>query len=148
VPGLARRLRLSGAERDRLERLTALSAVGLPVSDKYPGPLRGWLADRSREEALAELWLAEAADGQERALLRARVAAMEVPVFPIQGRDLLALGLAPGPVVGRLLQEVRGWWIAGGAEAGREACLAEAKRRMEGVGAAYGPAAPTDPDAG
>lgn len=148
VPGLARRLRLSGAERDRLERLTALSAVGLPVSDKYPAPLRGWLADRTRQEALAELWLAEAADGHDRAALRARVAAMEVPVFPIQGRDLLALGLAPGPAVGRLLHQVRGWWIAGGAEAGREACLAEATRRMEGVGAAYGPAAPTDPDAG
>jgi poly(A) polymerase/tRNA nucleotidyltransferase (CCA-adding enzyme) len=147
VPGLARRLRLSGAERDRLERLTGLSALALPVSDKLPGLLRSWLADRGREEALAELWLAEAADGQDRASLRERVAAMEVPVFPIQGRDLLALGLPPGPAVGRVLQEVRGWWIAGGAEAGRDACLDEARRRLEGAGAAYGPAAPTDPKA-
>jgi poly(A) polymerase/tRNA nucleotidyltransferase (CCA-adding enzyme) len=147
VPGLAQRLRLSGAERDRLERLTGLSALALPVSDKSPGPLRSWLADRSREEALAELWLAEAADGQDRTVLREQVAAMEVPVFPIQGRDLLVLGLAPGPAVGRLLQEVRDWWIAGGAEAGRDACLAAARRRLEDAGAAYGPAAPTDPKA-
>jgi hypothetical protein len=32
--------------------------------------------------------------------------------------------------------------MEGGAEADRATCLAEAKRRLEGAGAAYGPAAP------
>lgn len=156
VAGLAGRLRLSGAERARLQ---ALTAVEVAVSDKFatpplgpplgaePGPLRAWLAGCGTAAALDALWLAEAMDGQDRAALRATVAAMEVPVFPIQGRDLLALGLPPGPAVGELLHGVRDWWLAGGAEADRTACLAEARRRVEGAGAAYGPATPADPKA-
>lgn len=134
VPGLAARLRLSGEERERLDGLTAGVEAASPVSDKFPSLLRAWLAGRSAARAQDELWLAEARDGLDRARLRARVAAMEVPVFPVQGRDLLALGLAPGPAVGRLLGELRGWWIAGGAEASQEACLEEARRRMGDAG--------------
>ncbi|MFM2148743.1 MAG: hypothetical protein RLZZ187_1049 [Pseudomonadota bacterium] len=152
VAGLAERLRLSGAERARLH---ALTVVGSSASDKFaglpqsaePGRLRAWLAGRGTAAALDALWLAEATDGQDRAGLRATVAAMEVPVFPIQGRDLLALGLPPGPAVGELLHGVQEWWIAGGAEADRAACLAEARRRMDGAGAAYGTATPADPKA-
>lgn len=148
VGGLAERLRLSGAERGRLRALTG-------ASDKFPDPalapplgvLRAWLAGRGRAAALDELWLAEARDGRERGPLRTTVAAMEVPVFPLQGRDLLALGLAPGPAVGELLQGLRDWWLAGGAEADRTACLNEARRRMDGAGAAYGPATPAAPKA-
>jgi poly(A) polymerase/tRNA nucleotidyltransferase (CCA-adding enzyme) len=152
VAGLAARLRLSGAERARLQ---ALTAVEMLVSDTFashpqgaePGRLRAWLAGRGRAAALDELWLAEARDGRERSPLRATVAAMEVPVFPLQGRDLLALGLAPGPAVGELLHALRDWWLAAGTEADRAACLAEARRRLEDAGAAYGPATPADPKA-
>jgi len=50
----------------------------------------------------------------------------KVPLrFPLQGRDALALGLQPGPEVGRLLGEVKAWWQAGGCMADREACLAK-----------------------
>lgn len=148
VGGLAERLRLSGAERGRLRALTG-------ASDTFPDPslppplgrLRAWLAGRGMAAALDELWLAEARDGRDRSPLRATVAAMEVPVFPLQGRDLLALGLPPGPAVGELLHGMREWWLAGGAEADRTACLNEARRRMDGAGAAYGPATPADPKA-
>jgi poly(A) polymerase/tRNA nucleotidyltransferase (CCA-adding enzyme) len=135
VPALASRLRLSGAES---AVLTALARPSEPQDDT-DAALRRWLAERSLPGFL--LWLAEARDGRDRAALRARVAAMAVPVFPVQGRDLLALGLPPGPAVGRLLGDLRRWWIAGGADASREACLAEARRMLE-AGAAYGPAAP------
>ncbi len=77
-----------------------------------------------------ELWLAEARDGRDRAALREAVAAMDQPVFPLQGRDLLAIGMPPGPEVGRRLAELRGWWIAEGAGPDREACLAQARRRL------------------
>ena len=148
VAGLAERLRLSGAERARLHALTAVSdKCAGPPEGPEPGRLRAWLAGRGTAAALDALWLAESQDGQDRAGLRATVAAMEVPVFPIQGRDLLALGLPPGPAVGELLHGVRDWWIAGGAEADRAACLAEARRRMDGAGAAYGTATPADPKA-
>lgn len=122
VPSLAQRLKLSGEERATLSALTA-------VSDKFPD-LRVWLADRPRARAIGELWIAEARDGVDRAALRAAVAAMEQPVFPLQGRDLLALGLPAGPEVGRLLSDLRSWWLDGGAVADRERCLAEARKRL------------------
>jgi hypothetical protein len=90
----------------------------------------------------AALWLAESRDGVDRAAMRGSVGGMEVPVFPLLGRDLLELGLLPGPDVGRLLHALREEWIAQGAVSDRAACIAEAKRRMA-AGAAYGSAAPT-----
>ncbi len=36
------------------------------------------------------------------------------PRFPIAGKDVLALGIAPGPQVGGLLRELEDWWIASG----------------------------------
>ncbi len=122
VPGLAQRLKLSGEERATLVALTT-------VSDKIPD-LRAWLAGRPPARALGELWLAEARDGVDRAALREAVAAMEQPVFPLHGRDLLALGLPPGPEVGRLLAVLREWWLAGGAVADRERCLAQARKLL------------------
>ena len=43
------------------------------------------------------------------------------PVFPLEGRDVLALGEPEGPRVGALLREVRQWWLDGG-------CVADARR--------------------
>ena len=76
-------------------------------------------------------WLA-GADDAAWAALRARLAAMPRPVFPLEGRDVLALGLAPGPAVGALLREVRAWWLHGGCVADASACRAELARRAHG----------------
>jgi poly(A) polymerase len=46
------------------------------------------------------------------------------PVFPIAGRDITALGIPPGPRVGRLLDAVHFWWETGDFIADRAACLA------------------------
>ena len=54
------------------------------------------------------------------------------PAFPLQGHDVLELGVEAGPAVGRHLAKVEEWWIAGGFAAGREACLAKLR---DGVGA-------------
>jgi poly(A) polymerase len=50
------------------------------------------------------------------------------PALPIGGADVLKLGLKPGPSVGKLLEAVERWWIAGGFLADRAACLAELER--------------------
>jgi poly(A) polymerase/tRNA nucleotidyltransferase (CCA-adding enzyme) len=55
---------------------------------------------------------------------------MPVPVFPLEGRDILALGLPPGPRVGALLRSVRNWWLGGGCVADVEACRDEVKRQI------------------
>lgn len=47
-----------------------------------------------------------------------------VPVFPLTGEDVLALGVKPGPPLGKLLAEVESWWRASDFVPGRAACLA------------------------
>ncbi|NKC31965.1 hypothetical protein HEQ75_13950, partial [Roseomonas sp. BU-1] len=78
----------------------------------------------------ARAWLAEARDGQDRGALRARLVATPPPVFPLLGRDLMALGLPPGRAVGAWLAALRAWWLEGGCVADHEACLAELRRRL------------------
>ncbi|WP_243634483.1 CCA tRNA nucleotidyltransferase [Roseicella frigidaeris] len=56
--------------------------------------------------------------------LRARIATMAMPEFPLLGRDALEIGLEPGPDLGRWLRGVEAWWLAGGCTADRAACLA------------------------
>ena len=47
----------------------------------------------------------------------------EPPDFPIAARDVLALGIPPGPRIGRLLGDLRRWWEDGDFAADRAACL-------------------------
>ena len=116
----AERLRLSGAER---ERLALLLAPAGPAPGEDEAGLRRWLALVPADVLAGRAWLA-GGDGAGWADLRARLASGERPAFPLEGRDVVACGVAPGPEVGRLLREVRAWWMAGGCAAGREACLA------------------------
>ena len=50
------------------------------------------------------------------------------PRFPLAGRDLTALGIPPGPRIGQLLAEIRGWWEDGDFTADRAACLTRLKK--------------------
>ncbi|HEY2616541.1 MAG TPA: CCA tRNA nucleotidyltransferase [Acetobacteraceae bacterium] len=124
---LAARLRLSAAERDRLG---ALRAGPVPRPGDDAATLRRLLADESREVLIDRTWLA-CGDTPEWAALRARLAAMPRPVFPLEGRDLLALGEPEGPRVGVLLRAVRQWWLDGGCVADKAACRAELVRRRQ-----------------
>jgi len=131
VPGagldLAARLRMSVAERDRL-----LALAGPPPE---PGmdddALRRLLADAPPGALPGRAWLAGNA-GPTWDALRARLAALPRPVFPLEGRDALVLGVPPGPAVGELLRAVRAWWLDGGCRANAAACRAELARRLAG----------------
>jgi poly(A) polymerase len=59
--------------------------------------------------------------------LLALAAIWQPPRFPLKGRDVTALGIAPGKRVGELLAAVREWWEAGDFTADRAACLARLK---------------------
>ena len=49
------------------------------------------------------------------------------PAFPLAGRDVTALGVPPGPLIGRLLDSTHAWWEAGDFTADRAACLTHLK---------------------
>lgn len=124
----ARRLRLSRQEGARLARLAdPWSADDLPrdgraLRDRIHAAGTGTARDRALLAAAA----GHDADGRLRDIL-ALAAVQERPAFPLHGRDLLALGLARGPEVGRLLAAVEAWWAAHDYAPGRAACLEQAR---------------------
>jgi poly(A) polymerase/tRNA nucleotidyltransferase (CCA-adding enzyme) len=132
APGLAARLKFSIAET---RALRFLQEAETPDGAVDAAEFRRWRARHGAvalEMQEAALWLADARQGAapRRATLRATLHAEAAPVFPLQGRDLLAAGVSPGPALGALLAAVEAFWIAGGCTADHTACLAEAKRLM------------------
>ena len=47
----------------------------------------------------------------------AMIKAADIPVFPVSGRDVIAQGIDPGPLLGALLGQVEAWWADGGCVA-------------------------------
>ena len=132
APGLAARLKFSLAET---RALRFLQQAETPNATVDAAEFRRWRAQHDAvalEIQEAALWLADAQDGAAplRAPLRTTLDAEATPVFPLQGRDLLAEGASPGPALGALLAQVEAFWITGGCVADHAACLAEAKRLM------------------
>jgi poly(A) polymerase len=126
VRAFAARLKLSTADRDRM---LALQAAPLAAPGDDDAALRRLLADTPVDVLVDRTWLS-GGDGPEWHSLRERLRAMPVPVFPLEGRDILALGLSPGPRIGALLRSVRTWWLNGGCVADPEACRDEARRQI------------------
>ncbi len=120
---LAVRMKASAAEAERLAALANGEAL-MPAA--AAAEIRRALADEEAETLIGRTWLSGAATA-EWDELRRRIAAEVRPVFALQGRDLAALGMAPGPAMGRVLARVRAWWLAGGCVADRAACLARAR---------------------
>lgn len=120
------RLKLSGDER---ERLTALRTGPVPQPQDDDAELRRTLAETDAAVLIDRAWLAGGSK-PEWTGLRARLAAIPRPVFPLEGRDVLALGVLPGPRVGALLREVRAWWLSGGCTADATACRDQLKARI------------------
>lgn len=123
---LAGRLRWSGAERDRF---TALQTV---AEDRDSRPFALW-----RRLGAAALDLGARLGAARGSLPAERVAALSAladqgppPDFPLTGRDLIALGVAPGPAMGQILRGVETWWIAGDGAATADACRAELAHRV------------------
>ena len=111
---MAKRLRLSNAQHDRL--VAALGEDPAITSGMSPKAARRAVyvagpqafADRvklawaaSNDTAAANQWLALLTIGQS----------WRAPSLPVTGEDAAALGLARGPKVGEALREVEAWWI-------------------------------------
>lgn len=132
---VARRLRLSNREADRLA--TAAAPVQVSPDGDAPGlrrTLRRLGAETVRDLSLLA-WAGELAvtprlpaarTGAWRHILETADAWRPL-AFPLRGRDVTALGVAPGPAVGRLLAAVEAWWEEGDYGPGREACLEKLK---------------------
>jgi poly(A) polymerase len=131
---LAERLHLSNAMRDRLAGLAPPWPLD-PAGDKRERRRELYRLGAERVRDLALLLAAEGRlDREKLALLLACASAWETPRFPIAGRDVTALGIPPGPRIGRLLGAVRSWWEEGDFRADRAACLARLTELIEQEG--------------
>lgn len=63
-----------------------------------------------------------------KAALRDQLERLDVPRFPINGGDLIAVGLKPGPVLGAELERLERAWIEAGFVLDRDALLEMVKR--------------------
>lgn len=118
---VARRLKLSVADRTRLVALR--EPLILKSSDDDP-TFRRALADNDPALLIGRAWLAD------EPAVRARLAALPRPVFPLEGRDVVSAGVAPGPNVGRLLRDVRRWWMDRGCTDDAAACRSDLLQRL------------------
>lgn len=129
---VAERLRLSNAEAARLK-------VALTEKQLWPTPILSPAAYQARiyrwgnEIFIDRLLLAFA----DKAVPPTEIAAwrslyqtaqhFKPPVFPLKGKDALALGLH-GPDIGKALRAVEDWWVSEQFIPDHNACLAELKR--------------------
>ncbi len=127
---VAARLRLSKAEAGRLALLVA---PPLSVSPALDVPALRAACHRVGAGAVGDLLrlsAARAGDVEGLAAALAVAAAWQPARFPIKGRDLAGLGAAPGPEMGRLLEELETLWIESDFALDRSALLDEARRRL------------------
>ncbi|MBB2971250.1 CCA tRNA nucleotidyltransferase [Mesorhizobium sp. RMAD-H1] len=135
MEALGERLRMSNAERARLEAWARAEAAKPNLSDLglarriYRGSKQA-IIDRLRL-ALAAVRV-EAAGGNAAAMMEAgryarlleKAEAYEAPRFPLSGGDLIAAGMKKGPQVGRAQRALEDIWIESGFSLDREALLA------------------------
>jgi poly(A) polymerase len=121
---VAKRLRLSNNERDRLLVLAEpAGAVELAADERA----QRRAIRRLGLEAYRDVVLLRAAATGEALLAAALLGAapdIVPPPFPLRGRDLRGLGIPPGKRLGELLAAVEAWWEDGDYRADRGACLA------------------------
>jgi poly(A) polymerase len=120
---VAERLRLSNADTARLALLTA---PPVDVSSLKPRQLlHRFGTDTARDLVLLH-------NPERLPVLAQATAQWESPRFPLQGRDLLELGVPRGPRVGQLLKDIERWWEDRDYRPTHEDCLRELRARLAG----------------
>jgi poly(A) polymerase len=85
-------------------------------------------------EDLTRLSLTLRAVGSTRSILDATLnvsASWRHPTFPIQGKDLVGMGVKQGPKLGDLLKQCEAWWVTQNFQPNRDACLKWIRDRQQ-----------------
>jgi poly(A) polymerase len=107
-------LRLSNEEGQRLERINAAPELSPALRMQEQQKMLYQLGSDAWGDAVNLSWARSRAS-----LTSAKWAALldlpqnwPVPQFPVTGKDLVASGVAPGPALGEMLQQLEDWWLA------------------------------------
>lgn len=129
LPNIVKALRLSNEQTARLTGMKqpfSLAEVRGRTADRN---IRKLVYQRGADMVRSILLLAEAngaaiPDFQK---LYTTATSFRPPPLPIEGNDVLALGVPPGPTVGRYLRDVEQWWMGEDFQPGRTQCLEKLK---------------------
>ncbi|WP_319775413.1 CCA tRNA nucleotidyltransferase [Breoghania sp.] len=117
VERLSDRLRLSNAQQKRMaDALAASHGFSAVLDDLAVREKLYRLGHHTAIDAALLAWCRDEAgpedQGWRRLVITLRNA--DMPAFPVAGRDLLALGMKPGPQVGEQLRAIEAHWISSG----------------------------------
>ena len=131
---LGARLRLANAETDLLSIAGAArgsaSGEGTEHADRVALYRLGEAAFRAQR--LVDWARSDRSTGDARERTRFDLPARwTVPQLPLDGRDVMAAGVAAGPQIGVLLRALEAWWIERDFEPDRVAALDELRRRID-----------------
>ena len=117
---------LSNDETKRLEALDQLPPLSPAFRHAERQTLLYWHGSQAVIDRLLLDWSASAlpANDADHGALLAEAQAWQKPELPIGGKDLQAVGIAEGKELGRLLQALEDWWVAGGFTASKADLLA------------------------
>lgn len=133
---VAQRLKLSNKATDQL---ATLAAPPVTVTPEVPDQELRRLCQRLGGETIRDIalltWSGEIALTPRLPPARTQgwkatidlADAWQDRVFPLKGRDVLDLGVPPGPAVGTHLETVKAWWESEDFAPDRAACLAKLK---------------------
>lgn len=132
MAAMAERLRLSNDERDRLIGLAPPWPLDPAANQRTQRRALYRLGAKRYRDIAALLAAEDKIDKRSLAELLPLADGWKPPRFSVAGRDVLALGIPPGPRVGELLDAVRQWWEEGDFTADRAACLAHLAKIVDG----------------
>jgi poly(A) polymerase len=141
---LARRLRMSNAERRRLCRLAAPEFSPAPGMDRRARRAALYRLGRQafRDLALIGWAAAQVAGADDAAAWRTLYAdgrAWQPVKLPVAGRDAMDFGVPRGKPMGVLLGAVEAWWVANDFSPGRAACRTKLEELARKAGFGKGP---------
>ncbi len=113
---LAGRLRMSSAERKHLQLMAIRRRILPLLSQNERRAALYALGGRDYQDHVLLNWVlsdagADDADWRDLFELPRR---WSPPEFPLRGADIMAMGAAKGPQVGRILQKLENWWVGAG----------------------------------
>lgn len=110
---VAQRLRLSNADRDRLEQTLGGEAVAAQLSAQAARRLLYRLGAARFKDKVMLQWAGAPENAGVWRLLLEMAHSWRRPHFPLSGHDAMQAGLPQGPQVGRVLSAVEDWWVEG-----------------------------------
>ena len=137
VATLAGHLRLSKTQKQRLSGMARRPENLMPeINDKG---LRRILYETGAQTVLDQTFVNQmlAVPASSGAVadwngLRSRVQDWQPRPLPVQGQDVLDLGVPPGPDVGVIVRQLEQWWIESDFRPDRSACLEQLKTLIPG----------------